>query len=86
MHCIGHAEEDSNVQLQCKMWSDSVHDCQNCGHTDLQSCQNVILFIVLKSLRNKYLQNIYWTDGTWLINYIILMLLPGICCAMSGET
>lgn len=59
MHCIGHAEEDSNVQLQCKMWSDSVYDCQNCGHTDLKSCQNIILLIVLKSLRNKYLQNIY---------------------------
>jgi len=52
-------KKDSNVRPQYKMWSDSVHDCQNCGHTDLQSCQNVILLIVLNSLRNKYLENIY---------------------------
>lgn len=51
MHGFGHAEEDSNVQPQYKMWSDSVHDCQNCGRTDLQSCQNVVLLIVLKSLK-----------------------------------
>ena len=51
MHGIGHAEEDSDVQPQYKMWSDSVRDCQNCGRTDLQSCQNVVLLIVLKSLK-----------------------------------
>lgn len=59
MHGSGHAEKDSNVQPQYKMWSDSVHDCQNCGRTDLQSCQYVMLLILPKSLRNNYLQNIY---------------------------
>lgn len=49
MHGIGHAEEDINVQPQYKMWSDSA--CQNCGRTDLQSYQNVVLLIVLKSLK-----------------------------------
>ena len=48
MHGIGHAEEDINVQPQCGL---TLSDCQNCGRTDLQSYQNVVLLIVLKSLK-----------------------------------
>ena len=37
-----------NHNIKCGL---TLHDCQNCGGTDLQSYQNVVLLIVLKSLK-----------------------------------
>ena len=37
-----------NHNIKCGL---TLRDCQNCGRTDLQSYQNVVLLIVLKSLK-----------------------------------